>query len=128
MNISTRRVAQIEFDQLLKYQAWTCHSSTSLLPSSLVFGNDNPAIDTFLDRLRNFSLKYGETRRDTERHHFTVARPRSSRGRSSKYLDLLDIPDIRELERNVPLALVNPHRGVSVIPWYYGPWSAVLWN
>ncbi|KAF3424242.1 hypothetical protein E2986_12285 [Frieseomelitta varia] len=80
-------------------------------PSSYFFSglyNDNPAIDVS----RSFAEFFVKTRRDTERHHFIIARLRSSRETSSKYLDL---SDIRKLERNVPLALVKWSQYYSMV-------------
>lgn len=64
--------------------------------------NDNPVVDTFLDRLWNFIVNYKE---EQKFYYYTSDQTDMMR----KYLGLPNIPDIRELERNVSLAIVNSH-------------------
>lgn len=64
--------------------------------------NDYPVVDTFLDRLWNFIVNYKE---EQKFYYYTSDQTDLMR----KYLDLPNLPDIRELERNVSLAIVNSH-------------------
>lgn len=62
---------------------------------------ENAFLDTFFDRVRNLFVNFKET---LVFHHYTSDQTETMR----KYL-AADLPDVRQLERNVSLALVNSH-------------------
>ncbi|XP_017795599.1 PREDICTED: UDP-glucuronosyltransferase 2C1-like [Habropoda laboriosa] len=66
------------------------------------FFNEKPVVDTFYDRLQNFLLNYPEI---LKFHYYTS----DQTDMMKKYLGLPHIPNVRELEKNVSLALVNSH-------------------
>ncbi|XP_017877635.1 UDP-glucuronosyltransferase 2B1-like isoform X2 [Ceratina calcarata] len=63
---------------------------------------DKPVIETFTDRLWNFIVNYWEMQKF---YSYTSNQNEIMK----KYLGLSDIPDVRELEKTVSLALVNSH-------------------
>lgn len=71
------------------------------------FYNDNAVMNTFFDRLWNFLINYKNT---FIFHHYTAEQTDMMK----KYLGLPNIPDVRELEKTVSLAIVNSHYS------YYG--------
>ena len=71
------------------------------------FYNDNAVVDTFFDRLWNFLINYKNA---LIFEHYTAEQTDMMK----KYLGLPNIPDVRELEKTVSLAIVNSHYS------YYG--------
>ncbi|XP_071872819.1 UDP-glucosyltransferase 2-like [Bombus fervidus] len=71
------------------------------------FNNDNAVVNTFFDRLWNFFINYKHT---WIFQHYTAEQTNMMK----QYLGLPNIPDIRELEKTVSLAIVNSHYS------YYG--------